>query len=370
MGFRCGIVGLPNVGKSTIFNAITATQNAQAANYPFCTIEPNVGVVAVPDPRLARLAAIARPQKIIPTTMEFFDIAGLVRGASQGEGLGNQFLSHIREVDAIAHVVRCFEDDDVIHVDGKPDPARDVAVIDLELAFKDLETVKNRKERLGRSAQLGDRVAKAEAEMLDRLAEVLDAGKPLRMESFWREGEVGPRLVLNELSLLTAKPVLYVANVGEKDLPQGDARLVDPLREVAAKEGAEVVVICGRLEAEVSQLPQEERAEFLAHAGLAECGLDALIRSGYRKLNLETFFTAGPKEVRAWTIPIGATAPKAAGAIHSDFERGFIRAETISFDDYVACGGEAGAKEKGRMRIEGKAYVVEDGDVVYFRFSV
>jgi GTP-binding protein YchF len=370
MGFRCGIVGLPNVGKSTIFNAITATQNAQAANYPFCTIEPNVGVVAVPDPRLAQIAEIARPQKITPTTIEFFDIAGLVRGASKGEGLGNQFLSHIREVDAIAHVVRCFEDDDVVHVDGKPDPGRDVAVIDLELAYKDLETVRGRRERVVRQGQLGDRAAKAESDLLERLASVLDAGKPLRTESFWREDEAATRLVLSELSLLTAKPVLFVANVGEKDLPSGEARLVDPLRVVAAREGAEVVVICGKLESEVAQLPEAERADFLSHAGLAECGLDALIRAGYRILHLETFFTAGPKEVRAWTVPVGTTAPKAAGVIHTDFERGFIRAETIAFQDYVACGGEAGAKDRGKMRIEGKAYVVQDGDVIYFRFSV
>jgi GTP-binding protein YchF len=370
MGFRCGIVGLPNVGKSTIFNAITATQNAQAANYPFCTIEPNVGVVAVPDERLDALVAIVNPQKVVATTIQFVDIAGLVRGASKGEGLGNQFLSHIREVDAVAHVVRCFEDDDVVHVEGRPDPARDVGIIDVELALRDLESVRARRERVGRAAQTGDRAAIAEAAVLDRLAEALNAGIPLRAESFWREDENAERLVGSELSLLTAKPLLYVANVAEKDLPGGHPALVGPLRELAARQGAEVVVICGSLEAEVAQLPEEERPDFLAHAGLAECGLAALIRAGYRALHLRTCFTAGPKEVRAWTIPAGWTAPKAAGVIHSDFERGFIRAETISFDDFVACKGEAGAKERGRMRIEGKAYVVEDGDVMYFRFSV
>jgi GTP-binding protein YchF len=358
------------VGKSTIFNAITATQNAQAANYPFCTIEPNVGVVAVPDQRLDALAKIAQPQKVIPTMIEFVDIAGLVRGASKGEGLGNQFLSHIREVDAIAHVIRCFEDDDIVHVEGKPDPARDAAVIDIELALRDLESVRTRRDRMARTAQTGDRVAKAEVVLLDRIIQTLDAGKPLRGETFWRDDESGPRIVLTELSLLTAKPVLYVANVAEKDLPGGDARFVDAVRAVAKNENAEVVVISGKLEAEVSQLPDAERPEFLASAGLEECGLAALIRAGYRVLDLRTFFTAGPKEVRAWTIPAGATAPKAAGVIHSDFERGFIRAETISFADYVACGGEAGSKEKGKMRIEGKSYVVQDGDVFYFRFSV
>jgi ribosome-binding ATPase len=370
MGFRCGIVGLPNVGKSTIFNAITATQNAAAANYPFCTIEPNVGVVPVPDPRLDRLTAIANPAKVTPTMIEFVDIAGLVRGASKGEGLGNQFLSHIREVDAIAHVIRCFEDDDVIHVEGKPDPERDAGVIDLELALRDLESVKARRDRTARAAQTGDRAAKAEVAMLDKIASTLDAGKPLRSEPFWRDDEIGPRIVLTELSLLTAKPVLYVANVAEKDLPAGDPRFVEIVRGIATREGAEAVVICGKLEAEVAQLPPGERPGFLAAAGLEECGLAALIRAGYRALNLATFFTAGPKEVRAWTVPTGATAPKAAAVIHTDFERGFIRAETISYADYVACGGESGAKEKGKMRIEGKSYVVQDGDVMYFRFSV
>ncbi len=370
MGFKCGIVGLPNVGKSTIFNAITATQNAQAANYPFCTIEPNVGTVAVPDPRLESLAAIVNPAKIVHTLMQFVDIAGLVRGASKGEGLGNQFLSHIREVEAVAHVVRCFDDPDVIHVDGAPNPERDIGVIDTELALKDLETVRQRKERTSRVVRTGDKGAKAEMDFLDKAEAHLDSGKPIRSLEGWRDDPTFGPLVRKELSLLTGKPVVYVANVHEKDLPDGNAKYVDEVRRIAKSESAGVVVICGKLEAEVAQLPEEERATFLQEMGLKETGLASVIRAGYSLLGLRTFFTAGPKEARAWTIPAGATAPQAAGVIHTDFERGFIRAETIAYADYLSCKGEAGAKEAGRLRIEGKTYVVQDGDVMHFRFNV
>ncbi|HYC78458.1 MAG TPA: redox-regulated ATPase YchF [Planctomycetota bacterium] len=370
MGFKCGIVGLPNVGKSTIFNAITATQQAQAANYPFCTIEPNVGTVPLPDPRLDVLARIAGSEKVVRSLMQFVDIAGLVRGASKGEGLGNQFLSHIREVDAVAHVVRCFEDPDVIHVDGAPDPARDVAVIDLELALKDLETVRARKERTSRAARSGDKAAKAETEFLEAAEAHLDAGRPMRTMAGWKDDADFRRLVQKDLALLTAKPTMYVANVAESALPDGEARLVDPVRRIAAAEGAETVVISGQIEAEAAQLADAERDEFLASLGLGETGLAKLIRTGYALLGLRTFFTAGPKEARAWTIHAGATAPQAAGVIHTDFERGFIRAETVAYDDYVACRGEQGAREAGKLRIEGKAYVVQDGDVMHFRFNV
>jgi GTP-binding protein YchF len=370
MGFKCGIVGLPNVGKSTIFNAITATQAAQAANYPFCTIEPNVGTVPVPDPRVDVLAGIAGSEKVIRSLMQFVDIAGLVRGASKGEGLGNQFLSHIREVDAVAHVVRCFDDPDVIHVDGGPDPERDVGVINLELALRDLDTVKARKERVGRAARTGDKAAKTELDQLERIEAQLDAGKPVRTMAGFADEEGLRKLATQDLALLTSKPVLYVANVAEDKLPDGDAKYVDVVKRLAAAEGAKAVVISGKIESEAAQLSPEERTEFLQSLGLAETGLAQLIRTGYALLGLRTYFTAGPKEARAWTIPAGATAPQAAGVIHTDFERGFIRAETIAFDDYVAYKGEAGSREAGKLRIEGKAYVVQDGDVMHFRFNV
>jgi ribosome-binding ATPase len=369
MGFKCGIVGLPNVGKSTIFNAITATQAAQAANYPFCTIEPNVGVVPVPDARLDVLAEIAKSEKIVRSLMQFVDIAGLVRGASKGEGLGNQFLSHIREVDAIAHVLRCFDDPDVIHVDGSPDPARDAGVVDLELGLRDLETVRARKDRVSRAARTGDKAAKAENDALEKIDAHLDAGKPVRT-LLPSSSEDFRRLVQKDLALLTSKPVVYVANVAEDKLPHGDPKYVDAVRRVAAEEGAQAVVISGQIESEAAQLPDDERAEFLSSLGLAETGLAQLIHAGYALLGLRTYFTAGPKEARAWTILAGATAPQAAGVIHTDFERGFIRAETIAYSDYVAHRGEAGAREAGKLRIEGKTYVVQDGDVMHFRFNV
>jgi ribosome-binding ATPase len=370
MGFKCGIVGLPNVGKSTIFNAITATQAAQAANYPFCTIEPNVGAVPVPDERLDALATIAESAKVVRSLMQFVDIAGLVRGASKGEGLGNQFLGHIREVDAIAHVLRCFEDPDVVHVEGGPDPKRDADVVGLELALRDLETVRTRKERTGRAARTGDKEAKVELAYLERLEGVLDSGAPARSIPELKTDPEFKAFACGELSLLTSKPALYVANVAETDLPDGPPKFVDAVRALAAAEGASVVVISGKIEAEAAQLSDDDRREFLQSLGLKETGLAQLIRKGYELLGLRTFFTAGPKEARAWTVRAGACAPEAAGVIHSDFERGFIRAETIAYDDYVKFRGEAGAKEAGRLRIEGKTYEVKDGDVLHFRFNV
>ena len=365
MGFRCGIGGLPNVGKSTLFNALTETAAAQAANYPFCTIEPNVGNVAVPDPRLHKLAAIAHSAKIIETQLGFVDIAGLVRGASKGEGLGNQFLGNIREVDAIVHVLRCFENDDIQHVDNRVDPIADAETVETELMLADLESLEKRVPNLAKKAAQGDKEAKIAASVLGQALDLLREGKPARLVEPRDDEEAR---VFSQAQLLTAKPVLYVCNVNEEDAANGNAfsaRVFDK----AKAEGAEAVVVSAAIEAEIVTLDPADRKEFLADLGLDETGLARVIRAGYTLLHLLTFFTVGPKEARAWTIPAGAKAPQAAGAIHTDFERGFIRAETIAFDDYVALGGESGAREAGKLRQEGKDYVVHDGDVMLFRFN-
>ncbi len=364
MSIRCGIVGLPNVGKSTLFNALTQAQNAAAANYPFCTIDPNVGIVPVPDPRLEVLAGIVRPQKIVPATVEFVDIAGLVAGASKGEGLGNQFLSHIREVDAIAHVVRCFESGDIVHVAGKIDPLADIEVIDTELALADLGTVEKGVERAAKASKGGDKDALRKKALFERVKAHLDQVKPVRAMQL----TVEEKRDIRELQLLTAKPIMYVANVAESGFK--DNPLLEAVERRAAVEGAAVVAICAAIEAEIVQLDAADRAGFLAELGLEEPGLDRVIRAGYRLLGLQTYFTAGEKEVRAWTVSVGATAPQAAGVIHTDFERGFIRAEVIGYADFVACKGEAGAREVGKLRLEGKEYVMQEGDVVHFRFNV
>lgn len=363
MGFKCGIVGLPNVGKSSLFNALTSAGIA-AENYPFCTIEPNVGIVAVPDPRLTRIADIVKPAKVLPSTMEFVDIAGLVAGAAAGEGLGNKFLAHIRETQAIAHVVRCFEDDNVTHVAGRIDPLGDIEIIDTELALADLETCTRSLDRAEKLAKSGDKEQRARVESLRVLLSALEAGTAVRTLAL----DLHAQGLSRELALLTAKPVLFVANVDESNLA-GNVHS-SAVAAYAARNAAECVVLCAALEAEIAALPAAERAEFLADLGLEEPGLDRVIRAGYRLLGLHSYFTAGPKECRAWTIRKGALAPQAAGVIHSDFERGFIRAEVIAFEDFMSFGGEVRAREAGKLRVEGKDYVVADGDVVHFRFNV
>ena len=364
MGFRCGIVGLPNVGKSTLFNALTETAAAQAANYPFCTIEPNVGDVAVPDARLDKLCAIAKSQQIIPTRITFVDIAGLVRGASKGEGLGNQFLANIREVDAVAHVLRCFVDDDITHVEGRIDPVGDAETVETELMLADLESLERRIIPIEKKAKSGEKEAKEQYALMMKAITLLREGKPARRADLTPE----EREPYRQLGLMTQKPVLYVCNVDEGSAAHGN-EYSKRVEEMAAREGAGSVVISARIEEEVAQLPESERAEFLSSLDLEEPGLNRLIRAGYQLLGLITYFTAGPKEARAWTVTKGSRAPQAAGVIHTDFEKGFIRAETIAYDDYVSLGGEAGARDGGKFRLEGKDYVVADGDVMHFRFT-
>lgn len=367
MSFNCGIVGLPNVGKSTLFNALTATQAAQAANFPFCTIEPNTGKVAVPDARLDKIATIAGSEKIVPAQLEFVDIAGLVKGASKGEGLGNQFLSNIRETDAIIHVLRCFEDSDITHVDGSVDPIRDAETIETELLLADLESIEKQIVNLGKKARGADKEAKLQLEIAEKVKAALEAGKAARTVEVADDAD--ERRAFKVLQLLTAKPILYVCNVSEEEAAEGNA-LSAKVAAMAEAQGAQSVVISAAVEAEIAQLDKGEQAEFLETMGLSEPGLNRIIKAGFKLLGLQTYFTAGPKEARAWTIRVGAKAPEAAGEIHTDFEKGFIKAEVIGFDDFVTLGGEAGAKDAGKMRQEGKEYIVKDGDVILFRFNV